>query len=96
MFPGHVDRWRQKMAQTIELEKVDEHGEPEKRFKALRAPAKPRQVKKPRIEVQGMVESSDPEDEDYEEQNTAPSESSAEDALADELSNAEVSNLSLG
>jgi hypothetical protein len=92
--PGHVQRAGRggKMAEAIELEKVDEHGKPVKRLMA-RQPRKPRQGKKQLADTTGITTSSDDDDRDYdnlpplESVVTSDSESDSDDTLP---SNAEV------
>jgi antitoxin (DNA-binding transcriptional repressor) of toxin-antitoxin stability system len=64
--PGRVQRagWGGKMAEAIELEKVDEHGKPVKRLMACQ-PQKPRQGKKQLADTMGIMVSSDDDDRDY-------------------------------
>jgi hypothetical protein len=81
-----------KMAEAIELEKVDEHRKPVKRLTA-RQPRKPRQAKKQHADTTGIAASSNDDNDGYddlpalESVMTSGSESDSDDALP---SNAEV------
>ena len=92
--PGRVQHagWGGKMAEAIELEKVDEHGKPVKHLMAHQ-PWKPRQGKKQLADTMGITTSSDDDDRDYDDLPplesvvTSDSESDSDDTLP---SNAEV------
>lgn len=82
----------EKMAEALELEKVDEHGKPIKRL-AAHPPRKPRQAKKQQVDTVDTAGFSDVDDDDYEDlpplgsRATSTSESDSDDMLP---SNAEV------
>jgi hypothetical protein len=92
--PGRVQHAERggKMAEAIELKKVDEHGKPVKCLTA-RQPRKPRQARKQHADTTGITASFDDDDRDYddlpalESVATSGSESDSNDTLP---SNAEV------
>jgi len=89
------------MAEALEYEKTDEHGDPIKRLTTRTTltvcpPRKSRQAKKQRIDPTEVGASSDEDDRDYqdtkpvESESTSPSEGNCQDTLP---SNAEASSL---
>jgi hypothetical protein len=96
--PCHPQRagHREKMADAIELEKVDEDGKPIKRL-APRLPRKPHQTSKRHVDtaVTENDESTDKDDQDYDMPKLkSPSDSDSDGDLSDApLSNAEVWHL---
>jgi hypothetical protein len=89
------------MAEALEYEKTDKHGDPIKRLTAgttptVRPPRKSRQAKKQHIDTTEVGASSDEDDRDYqdtepvESKSTSPSEGDCQDTLP---SNAEASSL---
>lgn len=95
--PGRVQRAGQggKMAEAIELEKVNEHGKPVKCLMACQ-PRKPQQGKKQLADTTGIMASSDDDNRNYdnlpplESVVTSDSESDSDDTLP---SNAEIANI---
>jgi hypothetical protein len=78
-----------KMAEALQHEKVDEHGKTIKRLTAVTIglPRKSRQAKKQRVDTTEIIASSDEDDRDFqdtesaESESTSPSESNCQDAL---------------
>ena len=86
------DRQSNKLANTIALEKVDEHGKPTHPFKACQS----RHTKKPCVVMQDMEVSSDPDDDNYNpddnvNEGASPASISDDETPDIEVSNAEVS-----
>lgn len=83
------------MAQALELEKVDEHGKPDKRY-AVGTSRQHQKAKRPRIDASATVvlSSSDEGDHDFEGPEGSDSDSESDSYSVDMLpSNAEVSHL---
>jgi hypothetical protein len=85
-----------KMAEALELEKVDEHRKPLKRL-AAHLPRNPRQAKKQRVDAVEITCISDVDDENYEDVSPLGSGTSTSESDSDNMlpSNAEVCFFSL-